>query len=314
MLFHQHDIFIIALMALLIDRLFGEFKHIKHPVILMGDAIKWFEKHAYSPSILRGALLTLFILCLVGLVGYGIQLMLFKLSDSFFSPPLSQIMLITLTAILSSTLIAHRMLHDSVLALIQTNTPQKALKHLVSRDTEQLNHSDCYKAGIESYAENLSDGVIAPLFYLLLFGLPGILLYKAINTLDSMVGYRTERYEKFGKCSAKLDDIVNWIPARFTAILIRIVYFNGRFWDFHAQGKQHDSPNSGHPITAMALNINVQLGGDTSYFGKLKPKPNFGRVSSPKIIKKQHIRQCLQHRLKVDLAIYCLLIFAIFLY
>jgi len=313
MLFHGSDILIIALFALLIDRLFGEFKRIKHPVIFIGDAIKWFEQHAYQNSVLRGLLLTLFTLLLVGGVAYIIQTLLFEVSH-LFSPPLSHIILILSTAVVASTLIAHRMLHDSVLQLIQTDTPQTALRHLVSRDTQNLSHSDCYKAGIESYAENLSDGVIAPLFYLLLFGLPGILIYKSINTLDSMVGYRTERYEKFGKISAKLDDLINWIPARLTAAFIMLVQFKWCFWAFYSQGKQHDSPNAGHPITAMALNINVQLGGDTAYFGKLKSKPFFGKLNSTKNIKKHHVTQCLQHRLKVDILIYVLLILGILLF
>jgi adenosylcobinamide-phosphate synthase len=203
------------------------------------------------------------------------------------------------------------MLHDSVLQLIQTDTPQIALSHLVSRDTQNLSPSDCYKAGIESYAENLSDGVIAPLFYLLLFGLPGIALYKAINTLDSMVGYRTERYEKFGKFSAKIDDLANWIPARITALLIMLVNLKWPLWGFYSQGKQHDSPNAGHPITAMALNINAQLGGDTYYFGQLKSKAFFGDINAPKEITPSHVAQCLKHRYRIDFLLYTLLIISI---
>lgn len=311
MVFYGSDILIIALLALLIDRLFGEFKQIKHPVILMGDAIKWFEQHAYQNSLFRGLLLTLFTLLLVASITYLIQYSLLEVSQ-FFSPPLSQIILIFSSAIVASTLIAHRMLHDSVLQLIQTDAPQMALRHLVSRDTQNLSHSDCYKAGIESYAENLSDGVIAPLFYLLLFGLPGIALYKAINTLDSMVGYRIERYEKFGKFSAKLDDLVNWVPARITALLIMIVNLKWPIWGFYTQGKHHDSPNSGHPITAMALNLNVQLGGDTYYFGQLKTKKTFGDLNAPKIITPPHVKQCLKHRDRIDFALYTLLIACIF--
>ncbi len=310
MLFHGADILIIALLALLIDRVFGEFNGIKHPVIFIGDAIKWFEKKAFQKSIARGVMLTLSTLLLVGSIAYAVQQLLVEMS-LIFSPPLSQLLLIATLSIIASTLIAHRMLHDSVLQLIQTESPQIALSHLVSRDTQTLSQSDCYKAGIESYAENLSDGVIAPLFYLLLFGLPGIALYKAINTLDSMVGYRTERYEKFGKASAKLDDIVNWVPARITALLIMIVNLKWPLWQFYPQGKQHDSPNAGHPITAMALNINAQLGGDTVYFGQLKAKPYFGHHNATKTQTKQHVKRCLSHRNRVDMFLYSLIIFAI---
>ena len=302
MLFHGADILMIALLALLIDRVFGELPFIRHPVILMGDAIKGFENHFYAPNIRRGLYLLLFMAVLVLVIGVLITLLITKLLAN-----LSNEVNIILTAILASTLLAHRMLHDSVLRLLDTEHPQQALQMLVSRDTENLSQSDCYKAGIETYAENLSDGVIAPLFYLLLFGLPGILLYKAINTLDSMVGYRTEKYELYGKASAKLDDIVNWLPARITALLLRIVHFKSGIWAFYKQGQLHESPNAGHPITAMALNINCQLGGDTVYFGQLKKKAWFGRQDSPKNITRQHVMQSLAHRNKIDALLYSLL-------
>ena len=147
---------------------------------------------------------------------------------------------------------------------------------LVSRDTEHMSESDIYKAAIETYAENLSDGVIAPLFYLLLFNLPGIILYKTVNTMDSMVGYRNKRYENYGKAAAIFDDIVNYIPSRITALLIMLISNQKEIFGFYEYGKKHDSPNAGHPITAMALALDIKLGGDTHYFGKLKKKPYFG--------------------------------------
>lgn len=298
MLFNGLDIFIIALLALLIDRFFGEFAFIRHPVMLMGDAISWFEKRYYQQSILRGLFLLLFILVIVFLPG----LVIFALLGLF-----PNALMVLLTSILASTLIAHRMLHDSVLHLTQTKHPQQALQMLVSRDTKHLSQSDCYKAGIETYAENLSDGVIAPLFYLLLFGLPGTLLYKAVNTLDSMVGYRTDQYERYGKASAKLDDIVNWLPARITALLLRIVHFKGDIFAFYWQGKQHDSPNAGHPISAMALNLHCQLGGDTVYFGQVKKKPWFGDLNAPKSICQKDLLNGLAYRNKIDSLLYTLL-------
>ena len=139
-----------------------------------------------------------------------------------------------------------------------------------------LFRSDIHKAGIETYAENLSDGVIAPLFYLLVFGLSGIIIYKAINTMDSMVGFKNQRYEKYGKFAAKLDDLVNFIPSRITAILILLINKQRNPFAFYKDGQKHDSPNAGHPITAMALLLGVKLGGDTMYFGSLKKKAFFG--------------------------------------
>ena len=165
------------------------------------------------------------------------------------------------------------MLYDAVKDIISN---PKNIKYLVSRDTNELSTSDINKAAVETYAENLSDGVIAPLFYLLLFGLEGAFVYKAINTLDSMVGYRNARYEKFGKVSALLDDVANYIPSRITALLIALLFFSKEALGFYAYGKKHDSPNAGHPISAMALAIGVKLGGDTSYFGEVKKKAIFG--------------------------------------
>jgi len=172
--------------------------------------------------------------------------------------------------------IAHRMLYDSVATIIDAPNKQELIAMLVSRDTKELSESDTYKAAIETYAENLSDGVVAPLFYLSLFGLVGIVLYKAVNTMDSMVGYRTTKYEKYGKVAARLDDILNYIPSRLTALLIMLLGREKNIFAFYKDGKKHDSPNAGHPITAMALVLGLKLGGDTSYFGKVKKKATFG--------------------------------------
>jgi adenosylcobinamide-phosphate synthase len=176
--------------------------------------------------------------------------------------------------VIASTGIAGKMLYESVRNVL--NEPQ-SIRFLVSRDSQNLSESEINKAAIETYAENLSDGVIAPLFYLLLFGLVGLFVYKAINTLDSMVGYRNDRYERFGKVSARLDDVLNYIPSRITAVIIVILFGKlpslKKVWLY---GAQHESPNAGYPISAMALSLDISLGGPTSYFGKIKEKPYFG--------------------------------------
>ena len=259
---------IVAILAYLIDKIFGEFASKKHPVIYIGDMILFFEKQFYKDSVLRGLFLVLFVLSLVALFSISLTLYL-----QFFTHFLE----IIITAVIASMFIAHKMLRDSVRDIITAEEKHKAISMLVSRDTEEMSESDIYKAAIETYAENLSDGVIAPLFYLLLFGLPGIVIYKAINTMDSMVGYRNEKYEKFGKAAAILDDIANYIPSRITAVLIMLFSRNYKVWSFYKDGKKHDSPNAGHPITAMALAIGVKLGGDTSYFGQMKKKAHFGK-------------------------------------
>ena len=249
----------LTLLSYLIDRIFGEFSFIKHPVIIMGDYIKWFEKKFYKDDVFRGFLLTSTLIILVWLLVGLIS---------------SNINNIIILSIIASTTIASKMLYDSVYDII--GNPSH-IKYLVSRDTSQLSSSDINKAGVETYAENFSDGVVAPLFYMLLFGLEGAFIYKAINTLDSMVGYRNERYEKFGKFSAKVDDVANYIPARLTALIIGVLMFSKKaLLHFYSYGKKHDSPNAGHPISAMALAIGIKLGGDTVYFGKLKKKAFFG--------------------------------------
>ncbi|WP_434657954.1 adenosylcobinamide-phosphate synthase CbiB [Sulfurimonas sp. NW9] len=261
-----HNIFI-ALFAYLIDRKFGEFSFIKHPVIVIGEIITFFEEKFYKDSVTRGCLLVLFVLGTVSFFTLSLYLYL-QLFNTFVN--------ILISSFIASMFIAHKMLRDSVRNVLHVKNKKEAIAMLVSRDTQEMSESDVYKAAIETYAENLSDGVVAPLFYLLLFNLPGIVIYKAVNTMDSMVGYRNEKYEKFGKCAAKLDDIANFIPSRLTALLIMFLAKQKNIFAFYADGKKHESPNAGHPITAMALALHVKLGGDTYYFGKLKKKAHFG--------------------------------------
>lgn len=248
----------IALIAYVTDRLFGEFKFIRHPVVLIGDFITAFQKRFYSDSILRGFWLVFWLLAAVLALVY----------------PISLIGNPWILGIIASTGIAGKMLYESVRNVL---SDPSSIRYLVSRDTENLSESDIHKAAIETYAENLSDGVIAPLFYLLVFGLVGLFLYKAVNTLDSMVGYRNERYEKFGKVSARLDDILNYLPSRITAVIILTLFGKlsalKKTWHY---GAQHESPNAGYPIAAMALSLDVSLGGPTPYFGAVKNKPYFG--------------------------------------
>lgn len=257
----------VALIAYIIDMVFSEFqklKFLKHPIIFMGDYISWFEKKFYKDSIFRGFLLTTSLIFIVFCIVYLI---------SFINN-------IFIQGLLASFTLSSKMLFDAVKDVVSSDeieTKRYKISMLVSRDTSTLSNSAINKASIETYAENLSDGVIAPLFYLLCFGLVGAYLYKAINTLDSMVGYRNDKYEKFGKFSARLDDVANYIPSRITALIIALLFFSKKaFLQFYKYGKKHESFNAGLPISAFALALNVKLGGPTSYFGKIKNKPFFG--------------------------------------
>ena len=151
---------------------------------------------------------------------------------------------------------------------------RKRLSWIVGRETTNLTPQQIRKATFETMSENLSDGVIAPLFYFLLFGIPGALVYKMINTLDSMIGYKSDRYEQFGKFAAKLDDVVNYIPARLTAVFMLLVTFKLKGLVFvFTQGKNHSSPNAGYPEAALAYILSCQFGGSNIYHGKLVYKP-----------------------------------------
>lgn len=285
--------FEIAFIAYLIDRIFGEFKFIRHPVVLMGDFITYYEKRFYTNTVWGGVWIVFWLLLSVFALVYPLTLIDNKL----------------LLAVIASTGIASKMLYESVGDVL---LHPENIRYLVSRDTQNLSESEINKAAIETYAENLSDGVIAPLLYLLFFGVVGLFVYKAISTLDSMVGYRSERYEKFGKASAYLDDILNYLPSRITAVLILILFGKltklKKTW---AYGTLHDSPNAGYPISAMALSLNLSLGGATQYFGVMKPKANFGEGRTN--ITTDDVRRALSLQMRVDILVIALLILGVIL-
>jgi adenosylcobinamide-phosphate synthase len=294
--------------AYLIDWIVGEFRFVRHPVVVIGDAVGWFERWFYRDSVWRGAWLALVVVGGVLLAALGLTWGVDAVLPQADYPLLHAILIGTI----ASTTLASKMLYDSVHNVI---AHPETIRYLVSRDTDALTPSQIHKAAIETYAENLSDGVVAPLFYLVLFGLPGAFVYKAINTLDSMVGYRNARYERFGKVSARLDDIANYIPARITAVLIvvagamagsreqgagsreegagskeqvggggksgmHLLRRRGRLLRYLfsllslivRQASRHPSPNAGYPIAAMGWTVCVRLGGPTRYGGVLKPK------------------------------------------
>ncbi len=265
--------FELAALAYLIDRLFGEFP-CKHPVVWMGEFITGFERRYYRDRILPGALLVISLLSLTLLISVALVYLCHLLPDE-----LSVLVL----AALASTGLAMTMLHASVAEILTAEHPRLALSFLVSRDTAAMTETEVYKAALETWAENLSDGVIAPLFYLLLFGLPGIAVYKAINTMDSMIAYKTPRYFYFGKTAAIVDDIANYIPARLTALLIVLLAPDKRLaWQcLWRDGSKLESPNAGFPIAALAGYLGIALGGDASYHGQLKHKPVLGSPINP---------------------------------
>ena len=154
---------------------------------------------------------------------------------------------------------------------------RRQVARIVGRDTSELSALEVRKAALETLAENLSDGVIAPLFWLALLGTPGMLTYKMVNTLDSMIGYHTERYKDFGCWAARIDDVANYLPARLTALLM--VLSSGRLSLLRfvkKYGRCHASPNSGYPEAALAGILDCRFGGPHYYFGKRFDKPYIG--------------------------------------
>jgi adenosylcobinamide-phosphate synthase len=266
-------VFELAALAYLVDMIFGEFP-CKHPVIWMGEFISGFEQRFYRDRILSGALLVISLLVLTLLICIALV---------YLCGLLPAWLAMAVLAVIASTGLAMNMLQASVAEVLTAERPKQAISLLVSRDTEAMTETEVYKAALETWAENLSDGVIAPLFYLLLFGLPGIAVYKAINTMDSMIAYKTQRYYYFGKTAAIVDDIANYLPARLTALLIVLLAQEKRLaWQcLWRDGNKLESPNAGFPIAAMAGALGVALGGDAYYHGQLKHKPLLGLSINP---------------------------------
>ncbi|MCR5744622.1 MAG: adenosylcobinamide-phosphate synthase CbiB [Bacteroidales bacterium] len=159
---------------------------------------------------------------------------------------------------------------------------RRQVARIVGRDTSDLSAQEIRTAALETLAENLNDGVIAPLFWLAVLGVPGMMAYKMVNTLDSMIGYRNERYRDFGRFAARLDDAAGWIPARLTALLMLLAAGKTGKLDFvRKYGPQHLSPNSGHPEAALAAILDCRFGGPHNYFGKEVWKPFIGENDRP---------------------------------
>ena len=293
--------FELALMAYLIDYVVGEFPA-KHPVMWMGDFILAFERRFYSDRVLYGAILVISLLLLT---------LMFSLVLVYIANIFPVWLSLPMLASLASTGLAMNMLHQSVAALLTAEQPKLALSNLVSRDTQAMTETEVYKAALETWAENLSDGVIAPLFYLVLFGLPGIATYKVINTLDSMVAYKTDRYYRFGKVAAKLDDIANIIPARLTALLIILLAKNKRLaWQScWCDGHKLESPNAGYPIAAMAGALGVKLGGNAFYHGEMKLKPALGTAINS--VNKMILAQALKMKTGINIVVIIVLLLGI---
>ena len=270
------------LIGWVLDLIFGDPQRLPHPVVGFGKMISWGEhrlnKGAHRK--LKGAFLAITLILLVFLATFLLRYLFSKLPSPFgegMGMRLFFDILIVFYCLAGTTLI--REVRNVFLALDRSlEEGREQVARIVGRDTSELSAQEVRTAALETLAENLSDGVIAPLFWLALLGTPGMLTYKMVNTLDSMIGYRTERYKDFGCWAAHIDDVANYIPARLTALLMALPHaiFNFQFSIFNfikKYGKNHTSPNSGYPEAALAGILNCRFGGPHYYFGELFDKP-----------------------------------------
>ena len=268
------------LVALAVDALLGDpawlWRRLPHPVVLMGRAIARFEARWLDPALLDGAQVRRG--CLASLVVIGASaLAAFAAQELCLRLPLGWLLL----GLAMSTLVAARGLYDHIAAVAAgleqgLEEGRAAVGHVVGRDPASLDAHGVARAAIESTAENFADGVVAPLFWGVLFGLPGMAAYKAINTLDSMIGHRSPRYRHFGRFAARLDDFANWLPARLAAILFlcAALFLPGTTptvgWRaMRRDAPHHRSPNAGWPEAAMAGALGLRLAGPRRYAGEL---------------------------------------------
>lgn len=271
-------------LAILLDAVFGEpnwlWKRVPHPVVLIGKFIgwldRWMNRDNHTPFRRKRAGINALIrlIFVVGALTFGLLVLAWQIHP---------LLGFALNTLIGAIFLAQRSLHDHVAAVYRPlyvgdlPAARQSLAMIVGRKTDLLDEAGIARAALESLAENHSDGVIAPAFWMLLGGAPGIALYKAINTADSMVGYKTDRHRDFGWASAKLDDVVNWLPARMSVWLIMLSVlitkfsnakgaFNWPNWDvIRRDAPTHASPNAGWPEASYATVLGVALGGPRAY-------------------------------------------------
>jgi adenosylcobinamide-phosphate synthase len=287
--------------AILLDLAIGDPRWLPHPVVTMGRLIDALERrwNRGPPQArrLKGFLLTGCVVAIVYAVTWGVLAVL-----AWLHPWLG---LVGELLLLASAL-AIKGLREAALAVAKPlargdlDAARRAVSMIVGRDTESLDEAGITRATVETVAENCVDGITAPLFWALLGGAPLALAYKAVNTLDSMVGYRSERYADFGYASAKLDDLANWLPARLTALAMWLsalampgAHTRGALAGARRDAPGHPSPNAGWPEAMMAYLLGVQLGGTNHYGGRVSERAVLGLPLEP--LRVVHIGAAVRH-------------------
>ncbi|MHA6258950.1 adenosylcobinamide-phosphate synthase CbiB [Sporosarcina sp. CAU 1771] len=290
--------FIAIAIGFLLDRLIGDPPNWPHPVRWIGTFISKLTSVLNKGRfrIFKGALALFITTSIV----FGSVLVIVGLSYTIHA-----FVGIAVESILIAIGLAQKSLRDAALDVYRPlaekdiKGARTKLSWIVGRDTDKLKESEIARGTIETVSENTADGVTSPLFWAFLLGAPGLWLYKSINTLDSMIGYKDERYEKFGKFSARADDLVNFIPARITGLLI-IFYarnegripFGRRFSRWSRDARRHPSPNSGFLEAATAWQLGITLGGKSTYKGTISERSTLGPENSPPT--KEHIQSVIR--------------------
>ncbi len=262
----------ILLVAIIIDYVFGDppevWRRYPHPAVLMGQVIQFLDERLNSGG-LRFAK-GIFVVGLLVLVGGALGWIIRKIPDFGI-----------LELIVASVLLAHNSLIKHVQNVSQglgesLESGRQQVSYIVGRSTAHMDASDVSRAAVESAAENFSDGVVAPIFWFLVLGLPGLIIYKLVNTADSMIGHHTEKYAQFGKAAARLDDVMNFVPARLTGGLFCLIYRSKEAFDIMiSDADLHRSINAGWPEAAMAAVLGVALSGPRSYDGQTMSQDSF---------------------------------------
>jgi len=271
------DILCFALVVgYVLDLFFGDPRWLPHPIVAFGHAIHFVDKKLNKKSIAlaSGVFVGLVLPLSVYALFFFVQYLLHEWSTV---AEFVFVAVFVFFGIANSSLLREGKEVLKELNLNGLSAGRKRLSWIVGRETSALSKKQIYIAVLETVSENLSDGVIAPLFYYWVGGVPVMMAYKMINTLDSMVGYKNETYKQFGCFSAKLDDVANFLPARITALLMVLVAGSPRGTKFIVKyGRKHASPNAGFPEAAMAGILNCRFGGPNWYHGKLVEKPFIG--------------------------------------
>ncbi len=276
------------IIGFVLDSIIGDPYRLPHPIRLFGNIISYCEKKLNQGKNRRkkGAQMTIILVCIT-YVSFAVILHLLSQEKTIYIISSS---ILIFYGLANHSLIREALKVDYALRKKGLEAGRKQLSYIVGRDTSQLSPKQIRTAVLETLSENLSDGVIAPLFFFAIGGIPTMFAYKMVNTLDSMIGYKNDRYKDFGFFAAKLDDVVNFIPARITAFLIALISFSPRAIRYiFKYGSSHSSPNAGYPEAALAGVLNCRFGGPNVYYGKMVEKPYIGRhdreISSSDILK-----------------------------